>query len=312
MYEDLYFLLVFILILVGMFLIFWDSLAGQEKQINVSFNKTMAKAKRTKINAETALNGYEKIWLRIDALLLRLKKKRKYFFTVLMIFFCSGIIAGFMCFRDILLSLISGIIFMPLSYLFIMFRAQGATRKELEELENTMAIITNAYMGNDDIVRSVETYIKEKNKYDEGSIKITPFDEFVSDIVLINPNVERGLDILARKINNKHFYEWVKVLILCSKDRRLKFALQPIVDAMGDEKRMQIESDTLMSATWRNYLATVAAMFSIIPTLRMAQESWYLILTQTLLGKMFIILMMVTALITGGYVMWINKPINTL
>ena len=103
-----------------------------------------------------------------------------------------------------------------------------------------------------------------------------------------------------------------EVLILCSKDRRLKFALQPVVDAMRDEKRMQIESDTQMSATWRNYLATVAVLFSIIPTLRVAQESWYLILTQTALGRIFIILMMITSLVTGIYVMRINKPINTI
>ena len=312
MNDDIYYILIFILIILGLWFLFGDELLKTEKQINISFNRTMAKSKRTKINAAVTLNKYEKLMIRIDTLLLRLKKKRRYFYTLLMICFLAGIAAGFAFFRGFLLSVITGFMFLPLSYLFLMFRAQGATRKELEELENTMSIITNAYMGNDDIVRAVETYVKEKNKYEDGILRITPLDEFVSDIVMINPNVERGLDILARKINNKHFYEWVKVLILCSKDRRLKFALQPVVDAMGDEKRMQIESDTQMSATWRNYLATVAVLFSIIPTLRVAQESWYLILTQTALGRIFIILMMITSLVTGIYVMRINKPINTI
>lgn len=312
MKPDIFLLLVFLFLVAGIVLVSDISLIKKEKEINISFKETMAKSKRGKINAFITLSRYDLLILKIDALLLKINKKRGYLYLLMIICFSCGITVGYICFQGVFLSFTAGIIFLPLFYLYLLFQAQGATRKELEELENTMSIITNAYMGNDDIVRSVEVFVREKNKYEDNQIKITPFDEFISDIIMINPNVERGLAILAGKIDNKHFYEWVKVLVLCSQDRRLKFALQPVVDAMNDEKLMQIESDTQMTLAWRNYLITVIVMFSIIPSLRIAQESWYLILTQTLIGKVFIFLMMLTSLVTGAYVMKINKPINTI
>ena len=138
----------------------------------------------------------------------------------------------------------------------------------------------------------------------------SPFDEFVSEIRLVNPNIEHGLYRLSAKVKNRYFNEWVKTLILCYNDRRLKFALFPVIKAMNDAKSMQIESDGMMVRVWRDYLMTAGLMFSIIPMMRFSNAQWFYLLTNTTIGKLLITLMLLTALGTAFFVMKVTKPSN--
>lgn len=223
----------------------------------------------------------------------------------------SGFLAGLMLFNSAELAAVMSVCLTPAPFFYLTVKSATAAREEIEELENTMSIITNAYAGCDDIIKAVETYVEEKNRYIPAHLRTpTPFDEFVSEIRLINPNVEYGLYRLAAKIKNRYFAEWVKMLILCCHDRRLKFALFPIIKAMNDAKSMQIESDGMMVRVWRDYLLTAGLMFSVIPMMRFSNAEWFSILTQTTIGKLLIVIMLLTALATAFYVMKITKPVN--
>lgn len=223
----------------------------------------------------------------------------------------SGFLAGLMLFNSAELAAVMSVFLTPAPFFYLTVKSATAAREEIEELENTMSIITNAYAGCDDIIKAVETYVEEKNRYIPAHLRTpTPFDEFVSEIRLINPNVEYGLYRLAAKIKNRYFAEWVKMLILCCHDRRLKFALFPIIKAMNDAKSMQIESDGMMVRVWRDYLLTAGLMFSVIPMMRFSNAEWFSILTQTTIGKLLIVIMLLTALATAFYVMKITKPVN--
>ena len=174
-----------------------------------------------------------------------------------------------------------------------------------------MSVITNAYVSCDDIVKAVELYVEEKNRYLPPHLRtVTPCDEFVSEIKYVNPNIEHGLYRLAAKIRNRYFAEWTKILILCHHDRRLKFVLYPIVKAMNDAKSMQVESDGMMVRVWRDYLLTAGLMFSVIPLMRFSNAEWFSILTTTAIGKLLVVLMLLTALGTAFYVLRATKPAN--
>jgi hypothetical protein len=84
----------------------------------------------------------------------------------------------------------------------------------------------------------------------------------------------------------------------------------PVVKAMNDAKSMQVESDSMMVRVWRDYLMTVGLMFSIIPMMKFANAEWFFLLTQTAIGRLLIILMMVITLATAFYVMKATKPSN--
>ena len=116
--------------------------------------------------------------------------------------------------------------------------------------------------------------------------------------------------MLSAKIINRYFSEWVKTLILCYHDRRLKFALFPIIRAMNDAKTMQTESDGMMVRVWRDYLMTAGLMISIIPMMKFANAEWFYLLTQTTVGRLLIVLMLLTALATAFYVLKATRPNN--
>lgn len=267
--------------------------------------------KRRLILTGTKLKITERIALHFATLFRQTRCSKKKFLILLIVSASGGFLAGFLLFTNVGLAAVMATCVLPAPCFYLTVKSSAAAREEIEGLENTMSIITNAYAGNDDIIKAVELYVEEKNRYIPAHLRtLTPFDEFVSEIRLINPNVEHGLYRLSAKIKNHYFSEWVKTLILCHQDRRLKFALFPIVKAMNDAKAMQTESDGMMVRVWRDYLLTAGLMFSIIPMMRFANKEWFFLLTHTAIGKLLIVLMMVIALATAFYVMKATKPSN--
>lgn len=267
--------------------------------------------KRRLVFTGTKLKFTERIEIHFATLFRQTRCTAKKFFLLLLASAAGGFIAGQLLFGSAGLAAVMALCVLPAPYFYLTVKSSAAAREEIEGLENTMSIITNAYAGCDDIIKAVETYTEEKNRYVPPHLRIaTPLDEFVTEIRLVNPNVEHGLYRLSAKIKNRYFSEWVKTLILCHQDRRLKFALFPIIRAMNDAKSMQIESDGMMIRVWRDYLMTAGLMISIIPMMRFANAEWFYLLTSTMVGRLLIVLMLLTALATAFYVMKATKPNN--
>jgi len=302
MNVQLYQTCVFVLICLSLFLLL---------KINpFKIEKNIIKQRRLYLSG-AKLKISERISIRFNILFRQTGFTLEKFGLLVAAAFISGLMAGFLLFNNMSLAAIMAICLIPAPYFYLTVKSAKAAREEIEGLENTMSIITNAYAGCDDIIKAVETYVGEKNRYVPVALrKPTPFEEFVSEIKLINPNVEHGLYRLSAKINNRYFAEWVKMLILCNHDRRLKFALFPVIKSMNDAKTMQLENDNMMTKVWRDYLTTVGMMFFIIPMMRFSNAEWFRILTESTIGKSLIIVMLVTAVGTAFYVMKVTKPVN--
>ena len=295
-------ILVFVLINLSLFLLFkLNPFTAEQNQLK----------KRRLYLTGTKLKLTERIIIHFSTLFRQTRCTRKKFLVMMFASAAGGFMAGLLLFGSTGLALVTAVCVFPAPYFYLTVKSSTAAREEIEGLENTMSIITNAYAGCDDIIKAVELFVEEKNRYIPAHLRTpTPFDEFVSEIRLINPNVEHGLYRLSAKIKNRYFTEWVKTLILCHHDRRLKFALFPVIKAMNDAKSMQIESDGMMVRVWRDYLMTAGLMFSTIPLMRFSNAEWFSLLTQTAIGKLLIILMLMTALATAFYVMRATKPSN--
>ena len=267
--------------------------------------------KRRLYLAGTKLKITERIAIRFQTLFRQSGWTRQKYLMMTAAAVAGGFLTGLLLFSSAGLAAVTAVCLIPAPYFYLTVKSATAAREEIEGLENTMSIITNAYAGCDDIIKAVELYMQEKNRDIRLNLRNpTPFDEFVSEIKLVNPNVEHGLYRLSAKIKNRYFAEWVKMLILCHHDRRLKFALFPIIKAMNDAKAMQIESDGMMVRVWRDYLLTAGLMFSVIPMMRFSNAEWFSILTETTIGELLIVVMLLTALATAFYVMKITKPVN--
>lgn len=293
-------IIVFILICLALFLLL---------EINPFKIEQNPLKKRRLILAGTRLKITERITIHFATLFRQTRCTKKKFLVMVLVSAAGGFVAGILLFGSTDLAAVMSACMTPAPYFYLTVKSSSAAREEIEGLENTMSIITNAYAGCDDIIKAVELYVEEKNRYVPVNLRVpTPFDEFITEIRLVNPNVEHGLYRLSAKIKNRYFSEWVKTLILCHKDRRLKFALFPIIKAMNDAKSMQIESDGMMVRVWRDYLMTAGLMFSVIPMMRFSNAEWFSILTKTTIGRLLIVLMLLTALGTAFYVMKVTKP----
>lgn len=295
-------ILVFILITMALFLLLkLNPLAIEQNPLK----------KRRRYLAGAKPEWAELIAIRLQTLFRQTGCTSRKFLVMIAAAIIGGFLAGFLLFNKAELALVMAVTLSPAPYYYLTVKSATAAREEIEGLENTMSIITNAYAGCDDIIKAVELYVEEKNRYIPLSLRNpTPFDEFVSEIRFIDPNVERALYRLSVKIKNRYFSEWVKTLILCYHDRRLKFALFPIIKAMNDAKGMQIESDGMMVRVWRDYLVTAGLMFSIIPMMRFANAEWFSILTETFIGKSLIVVMLLAALAASFFVLKVTKPVN--
>lgn len=306
--------LVFIFLSLGLILFFNINFFEKKKGV-FNINKSASREKRRKINEQAEIKKYEKFLYIVDNMLLKMGKKRDYLYKLIVFFFAIGVFIGNFVFKGWFLSISTGFSMLPMVYIFLAIKSRDKIRKEISELQNTMSIITNSYMAKNDIVQAVEKYVKEKNRLIEEigiEKQIGVFDEFVANCLYLSSNIDKNLAILAMKINNKYFSNWINVLRLCVDDKKMRFALQPILDSMADEKIMQIEQDTQMKKSYANYIMVVIAMFATLFVFRIARKEWFDILIYTTGGKIIVFLMLVSSVISGLYVIKVAKPISNI
>ncbi len=266
--------------------------------------KNVLRNRREKL-LEKSLTKREKTKIKIESMLRILGKEIFYLYLMIIVFFIGGILVGNILFKNMYLNILTGICAIPLVYIYLNLKTSWHIKAEEEKLENTMSIITNAYISSDDIKKSFELYVDEERK--SKVVRSSPFTDFLMDVNYTNISTKSALTILGEKINNSYFKQWIKVLIICEYNKNSKFALKPIIDSMNDEKLIRTEADTVLAKIWREYFLTVAIMFLVIPIINIANADWYYILTNTVGGKFMITLMLLGALIATFYVQKINK-----
>ncbi len=295
-------IIVFGLLVVGSFLIF--GIKFPKKKNIISISKAAAKNKRKVVDDRYAkLSLYEKIHIAIKNTVTMSGLSMNMFYAAIAFALFAGMGVGKFLFSDAFLAVITGFALMPMPYIIFKVRARWYRRNQDELLENSMNLITNSYLGCNDIITAVNENL---DKLDTPK----PFAEFVTDVTLIDSNIKRALLKLELKVNNKYFSEWIDILILAQeKSGDYRFILPAVVQSMNDAKRLQIEADTVMMAVWRDYFMSIALSFSIIPLLRWSNATWFEILVGSFAGKMLIVLMLILTVISAFITLKINRPL---
>lgn len=295
-------IIVFGLLVVGSFLIF--GIKFPKKKNIISISKAAAKNKRKVVDDRYAkLSLYEKIHIAIKNTVTMSGLSMNMFYAAIAFSLFAGMGVGKFLFSDAFLAVITGFALMPMPYIIFKVRARWYRRNQDELLENSMNLITNSYLGCNDIITAVNENL---DKLDTPK----PFAEFVTDVTLIDSNIKRALLKLELKVNNKYFSEWIDILILAQeKSGDYRFILPAVVQSMNDAKRLQIEADTVMMAVWRDYFMSIALSFSIIPLLRWSNATWFEILVGSFAGKMLIVLMLILTVISAFITLKINRPL---
>lgn len=196
-----------------------------------------------------------------------------------------------------------GFLFFPFWYVRL---TEGHYKKNVAaELETALSIITTAYLRNEDILTAVE----ENLHYLNPPVR-NVFQEFSTQVRVVNPDVEAGLRVLKGRIENDVFEEWCDALCDCQLDRSLKTTLTPIVSKLSDMRIVNAELELLVMEPRKEFITMVILVIGNIPLMYFLNQSWYETLMFTPMGQVILAISAALIFVSTACVIRLTKPLE--
>ena len=196
-----------------------------------------------------------------------------------------------------------GFLFFPFWY--VRLTAGHYKKNVAAELETALSIITTAYLRNEDILTAVE----ENLHYLNPPVR-NVFQEFSTQVRMVNPDVEAGLQALRGRIENDVFEEWCNALCDCQYDRSLKTTLTPIVSKLSDMRVVNAELENLVFGPRKEFITMAILVLINIPLVRFINKDWYHTLVATIPGQMVIAVCLAAVFVSFAFVVKLTQPIE--
>ncbi|MBR4060108.1 MAG: hypothetical protein IKK03_09755 [Lachnospiraceae bacterium] len=196
-----------------------------------------------------------------------------------------------------------GLLFVPFWY--IQLTASHFKKDVSAELETALSIITTAYLRSEDILTSVEENLEYLNPPIKGI-----FQDFVSRIRLIDPDLEAALEELRTRIAEEVFHEWVDALKACLYDRSLKTTLTPIVAKLSDMRIVNGELEYMVMEPRKEFITMAVLVVGNIPLLYFLNRDWYHTLMHTVAGQIMLSIAGIIIFVSTAHVIKLTKPIE--
>lgn len=174
-----------------------------------------------------------------------------------------------------------------------------------EKLENAMGTITNSYTASGDLIGAVQSSLHLLPSPLEGV-----FRQFYIETQLVDSDMIKAIHRLRERIDNRYWRDWCDVLIQCQRDRQLRYALPGIVGRLGEMRRVQMETDTVIRKQLSDYIVTVMIVLGAIPLMGAMMPDWYSMLTATLAGKITLAVVLAAVLATAVWVAQLYRPVE--
>ena len=196
-----------------------------------------------------------------------------------------------------------GLMFLPFWY--IRLTATHYKKNIAAELETALSIITTAYLRNEDILTAIE----ENIQYLNPPVR-SVFAEFLTQVRLINPDVDAALKGMKPKIENDVFHEWCDAIAACQYDRSLKTTLTPIVSKLSDMRIVNAELEYLVFEPRKEFIIMALLVIGNIPVMYFLNKSWYDTLMHTVIGQIVLAVCAAAIFISTAFVIKLTKPIE--
>ena len=185
------------------------------------------------------------------------------------------------------------ILFFSLPFAIVLIWKNSYEKKEYSELETAMSLVTTSYMRCQDIPSS----FKENIEYFRSPVK-EAFSAFTMRIQNIDPDIKRAIRELKRQFPYRIFGEWCDELIMCSTDRSKSDMLPRTVSRMTDERLVNLEIAPLLSSARKEFFTMAIMVLLNFPLLKILNEEWFSVMTDTIQGKIVTSLVLCAILIT--------------
>lgn len=174
-----------------------------------------------------------------------------------------------------------------------------------EKLENAMGTITNSYAASGDLIGAVKCSLHLLPAPLDGV-----FRQFYAETQLIDSDVIKAIQRMRERIDNRYWHDWCDVLVQCQRDRQLRYALPGIVGRLGEMRRVQMETETVIRKQFGDYIVTVMIVLGAIPLMGTMMPDWYSMLTTTLAGKITLAVVLAAVLATAVWVAQLYRPVE--
>lgn len=196
-----------------------------------------------------------------------------------------------------------GFLFLPFWY--VQLTASHYKRNIASELETALSIVTTAYLRSEDVLSAVEENLAYLNPPVQSV-----FRDFITQVKLVNPDVEAALRSLRTKIDNEIFREWCDAMCDCQHDRNLKTTLTPIVTKLSDTRTVNAELEFMLSEPRKEFIIMVLFVVGNIPLMYMLNRDWYNTLMFTPLGQIILAITAAVVFVSTAFVIKLTKPIE--
>lgn len=306
----LYRLLIALFIGVGLYLVLSFILSGERT----------SKLRKWKPNSQTSANARKELLTgkklsRLDKFkaeaedalkLSNTKMTWEQFEIILVLFAAMGVVIGIFL-HNIILSCIMGAMMAYVPLIILKVKQYKYSIYLNEQLQSALNTVTTAYLKNDDINIAVK---KNLHRIDEPLNNV--FREFVASNTFINSDIVRNIKFMRDRVDNHFFHEWCDSLILCQNDRNVKYVLPTIIEEMSDVKNMQEEANTMMFQIYKEFGLVAGVVAANIPFMKLLNSDWFTYLTQTLPGRIIVVITCIVIFVSLMYVVKVNKPLGDI
>lgn len=195
--------------------------------------------------------------------------------------------------------------FMLMPFWHIKLTASHYQKDISAELETALSIITTAYLRNEDILTAVE----ETLHYLNPPVR-NVFAEFLTQVKLINPDLDEALKAMKPKIDNEVFREWCDAIGDCQYDRGLKSTLTPIVSKLSDMRIVNGELEYFIFEPRKEFIIMAILVIGNVPLMYFLNQSWYNTLMHTPIGQAILAVCAAAIFISTAFVIKLTKPIE--
>lgn len=199
--------------------------------------------------------------------------------------------------------LAAGLMFLP--FWAIRLTAAHYHKSVAAELETALSIITTSYLRNEDILTAVE----ESVQYLNPPVR-NVFAGFLTQVKLVDPDVETALQALKPKIQNQVFQEWTDAISACQHDRSLKTTLTPIVAKLSDMRIVNSDLEYLVSEPRKEFIIMALLVVGNVPIMYFLNQGWYHKLMYTSAGQIILAICAAAIFISAAWVIKLTKPIE--
>jgi len=224
--------------------------------------------------------------------------------AVSLLFFVSGASLAILMGNVFLVPVLAvGMMFIPFWY--IRLTATHYKKNIAAELETALSIITTAYLRNEDIL----TAVQESLSYLNPPVR-SVFAGFLTQVKLIDPDVDTALHAMKPKIDNDVFHEWCDAIAACQYDRSLKTTLTPIVSKLSDMRIVNAELEYLVFEPRKEFIIMAMLVIGNVPIMYFLNKSWYHTLMHTAVGQVILAICAAAIFISTAFVIRLTKPIE--